>query len=71
MNVQGYAPAGWPPLPERILEAAVQGLTANMTVDPKQPQVIASMAVAITEAVMKQVTGQESKLVWHGAGLNV
>lgn len=68
----GYAlPSQWPPLPERILEAAVQGLSANMTVDPRQPEQLASMAVAITEAVMKQVTGRESKLAWHGTGINI
>lgn len=68
MDVSAVTP--WPPFPERLLEAAVQGFTANMTVDPKQPQQIASMAVAITEAVMTKITGQESKLVWHGRGIN-
>lgn len=70
MNVQGMTPPAWPPLQERLLEAAVQGLSANMAVDPKQPEQLASMAVAITEAVMQQVTGQkESKLFWRGSGV--
>jgi len=65
----GVIPSQWPPLPERLLEAAVQGLSANITVDPKQPQQIASMAVAITEAVMTKVMGHEAKLKWHGTGM--
>jgi len=42
-----------------------------MTVDPQKPQQLASMAVAIAEAVMTKITGQESKFVWHGSGVNI
>lgn len=65
----GYVtPSGWPPLQERILEAVVQGLTANVAIDQSRPEELASKAVEITKAVMSKVMGADTKLGFdHGS----
>lgn len=61
----GYmTPAGWPSLEERILVAVVQGLTSNMAIDQTKPNLIASKALEITEAIVERVTGQKPQLVY-------